>query len=692
MDVFRGGVARAMAALALAFAAMPGRAADTAMPSTVPAEQFFDFPQMERPRLSPEGDALAVLMRNDQGRRILAVIDLADMKNTRIVAAFKDADVIFARWVDDKRLVYQIAEEDRSLAEQRGLGLYAVDRDGSGTRALISRREPPSETGTAIKSRLLVPWNYRFSQTLDDGSGDVIVNHSVHSDNSRRWLHTTATVPMRLDTRTGLLRDALSGPVPDHVFRWYFDDRGVPRAALASEHDVEWVLTADEAGAWQERARFPAYGIAGDRFSISGVGTDGRIYVERDYPDAYGSRSIYRLDPATGLPEKEAFVHIEGFDESLGDKDGTALIGDHHAHRLLGVHYEADAPGTAWLDPAMKALQAKVDERLPGLVNRIDIATCGCAQRVLVTSTSDHQPPVYLLYDRADGTLQRVGAQRPGIDPRLMARTDFERIKARDGHDLPVYVTRPQGKGPWPAVVLVHGGPWVRGADWRWESESQFLASRGYLVVRPEFRGSDGYGSRLKASGYRQWGLTMQDDIADATTWAAAKGLADPRRTCIAGASYGGYATLMGLVRYGDLYRCGIAWAAVSDIDLMYSIDWSDFSDDWKGYGMPMMIGVPVKDAAQLAETSPLKQAAKIHAPLLLVHGGTDYRVPIPHALKMRDALLANKAPVTWIEYPQEGHGWLDPRTRAEFYRRVEAFLAENDGPTPAPAQAEAAR
>jgi len=243
-----------------------------------------------------------------------------------------------------------------------------------------------------------------------------------------------------------------------------------------------------------------------------------------------------------------------------------------------------------------------------------------------------------------------------------------------------VYVTKPHGKGPWLTVVLVHGGPNLRGWSREWDAESQFLASRGYLVVKPEFRGSAGYGANLEGAGFRQWGLSMQDDIADATTWAASRGWSDARRTCIMGGSYGGYAALMGLVRYPDLYRRGVALAAVADIGMMYETWWSDQSDDWKGFGMTVTIGDRDKDAAQFAATSPLKQAARIKQPLLLAHGALDRRVPIEQAQAMRAALEANHAPLTWLYYPEEGHGFYFQKDRFDYYRKVEAFLGANIG------------
>ncbi len=232
-------------------------------------------------------------------------------------------------------------------------------------------------------------------------------------------------------------------------------------------------------------------------------------------------------------------------------------------------------------------------------------------------------------------------------------------------------------------VVLVHGGPYVRGRQWGWDSESQFLASRGYLVLEPEFRGSTGYGEAHFRAGWKQWGLAMQDDIADAARWAIAQGLADPQRICIAGASYGGYAALMGLIRDPDLYKCGINWVGVTDIELLYTGSWtrdSDTSDAQKRYGMPALVGDPVKDAAQFAATSPLKQADRLTQPLLLAYGGADLRVPLYHGRKLYDAVRQTNKDVEWVVYDEEAHGWTLVATRLDFWGRVERFLQRQIG------------
>jgi acetyl esterase/lipase len=212
-----------------------------------------------------------------------------------------------------------------------------------------------------------------------------------------------------------------------------------------------------------------------------------------------------------------------------------------------------------------------------------------------------------------------------------------------DGLPLPVWITRPAGaaKGPLPTVVLVHGGPWVRGRQWAWSDDAQFLASRGYLVIEPEFRGSTGYGSRLHRAGFRQWGRAMQDDLVDVQAWAVQKGLTDPARVCIAGASYGGYAALMGLARDASLYRCGVAWVAVTDPRLLFQ--WSFVSDvgtETRLHTLPELLGDPVADKAMLESVTPVLLADRIRAPLFMAFGADDRRVPLVHGQRMREALV----------------------------------------------------
>ncbi|MDP9107935.1 MAG: alpha/beta fold hydrolase, partial [Pseudomonadota bacterium] len=321
--------------------------------------------------------------------------------------------------------------------------------------------------------------------------------------------------------------------------------------------------------------------------------------------------------------------------------------------------------------------QQTVDALLPNTINQLSRGAYSETPYVLVNAYSDVQPSLYLLFNSETKKLLKLGASHPDIDPAQMAPKDMKRVTARDGLVIPVYLTLPKSSSQknLPMVVLVHGGPNVRGGYWSWNAEAEFLASRGYAVLEPEFRGSTGFGTKHFKAGWKQWGLAMQTDIADSAKWAIAQGIADPKRICIGGASYGGYAALMGLITDPELFRCGIDWVGVTDLGLMYSLGWNDATDSEKRYGMPLLVGDPVRDAAQFKATSPLDNAARIKRPLLMAYGGADRRVPVDHGIRLREAIKGSNPDVEWVVYEQEGHGWQLEATRIDFWSRVEKFL-----------------
>ena len=664
------GVLRCVSVISALFFAVPVWSQATALPAI---GDFFRRPLIASPQLSPDGTRIGMLVTNNEGRTVLAVADTATPQRRIGVARFDDADVRSFRWVNDRRLVFDAIDFQAPLGEQFGAGLYAIDVDGGNFVFLVGRgRGFESQGHVAIRP---LRWNHELHSVLSDGSDDVIVLRY----NLRYEHEPGSTMPLRLNTRTRGTHDLVKNP-PDHATDWVIDRAGVPRAAISIDlrGNARVLWRKSSAADWVELDSYNVFAPAPGSVEPRAFDGDGNLIVTARRSDDAHTRALYRYDTQARKPAAEPFLALKGYDFT------GELIFDQTSQRLVGATYVSDSRGTAWLDPAMQAIQDRVDALLTTTANVVSCQqTCLTQQRFVVTAWSDRQSPIFFLYDKTKqgkDSLTLIGASRPWLDPARMAEQDLVRIKSRDGLEFPVYVTKPHGKGPWPAVVLVHGGPYVRGTTWGWHPDSQFLASRGYLVVEPEYRGSTGYGDRLFRAGLKQWGLKMQDDITDATRWAVAQGLADPKRLVIAGASYGGYATMMGLVKEPDLYRAGINWVGVTDIDLMYSIDWSDFDGSvWQRYGMPRLVGDRVADKAQLDATSPLKRAAEITKPVLMAYGTKDFRVPLPHGTKMRDALkAAGKVEVEWVEYEEEGHGWLLEKNNVDFWGRVERFLAKH--------------
>jgi dipeptidyl aminopeptidase/acylaminoacyl peptidase len=630
----------------------------------VPVADFFRTPELAKPALSPSGRYLAGGVASPSGRVQLVVLDLENLGQSKVVAGFQDADIYGYAWVNDQRIVFDAIDRQSGTSRPLAPGLWAVNRDGSGFRQLINASWSFFTRDSTLTDRRL-PWEWQLHSVLADGSNDVLVQGLTFS--GARVREVVAVKLARLDTTTGLSHN-LSEGAPANVTSWVVDRQGRP-AAVTTWHEGRfraYVKSAADSG-WEKWQDADGYG---GRYAVPyWVGFDGQLLaLGRVVND---TSALYAVDAKTRQLEPEPMVSLKGYD-FRGD-----MVYDTQARRLLGVHYETDAQGAVWLDPLMQATQAAVDALLPATVNRIDCRRCISVPTVLVTSASDRQPPLYYLYNRDTKVLTRIAASQPWIKPQAMSVRDVSRFTARDGLSIPVLVTHPPGHagGPRPAVILVHGGPWVRGTHWQWEPIAQFLASRGYVVIEPEFRGSEGYGFRLFRAGWKQWGLAMQDDVADATNWMVQQGLVDPKRICIAGASYGGYATLMGLVRYHELYQCGIEWVGVSDINLMYSPAWSHFSEEATNYSMPRLIGDPVADAQQLKDTSPLEQAAKVRRPLLMAYGAADRNVPIKHGTDFRDAVSRTNKDVEWVVYTEEGHGWRMLETQVDFWTRVEKFL-----------------
>jgi pimeloyl-ACP methyl ester carboxylesterase len=635
------------------------------------AEDFFKTADMRGAAISPQAQHVAILLTvNDSGKHALAVLDTADLKHYVIVAAStEEAPIIGFRWINENRLSYSI--NNLRPLDRGSIDEFVVNRDGSAKRHLIFGdinswgNDPAFADGLSTKPRQL-PMDYRLFDVPHDGSDDIIVKKDLWGaydpapDHSRLF---------RVNTFTAHRTDLMPPGQPDHAMQWVTDAGGNPRAVTTRERNncSTWYR---QPGARKWTSIHTEECIYRQDFMPRFFDGKGQLYVSADYQ---GSSALFRFDASSMQLEAKPLLSTPGF-----DYDGEPVF-DYPGQTLLGIHIESDAPTTVWFDDAMKTLQRQVDAALPQTVNRIACPNdCRRAPALLITAGSDRQPDQYYLYSPTTRTLIRLGETHPGIQAAQMGWRDFYHYRARDGRDIPVYVTLPPGKheGPLPTVVLVHGGPFLRGVHWKWNAGAQYLAVQGYAVIEPEFRGSKGYGTELHRAGLRQWGLSMEDDLADAAQWAAQQGWADPRRTAIMGASYGGYATMMGLIRFPELFRCGVEMAGPSDIKLLYRYGlMSQVKQEAMFYAA---IGEPDTDGAQFDATSPLKQAARLKQPLLIVQGLDDPVVPQAHAFAMLSALRKTNDKVEWLPYPGEIHGFKYQADQIDFWKRVNAFLAKN--------------
>ena len=641
-------------------AALLAVAAAAALPAAAqPVEHFFRQPQYANVVIAPDGERVAALSPVE-GRQNVVVIDLKDMKPT-VVTSFASRDIVEVRWINDKRLLARTGSLREQAFQARGGALYAVDADGRNGRMV-------AEGGEGEQMAAGVRYAVRPMELVGipaGGSDDVIAQEFVVDSRGAR-----ADGLYRVNTRSGA-KTVLSLGKPDsgEAESWVVDANGVPRAFTAIDKGVVRIwYRASETAEWRKLDEYPEG--KGPGWAPLAVDEDPRFLIVTGRPGA-DRAAIMRYD-----------VEARKFTEALAEHpqvDLRRLV--FSEGKPVGVFYNADRVGHAWFDPDIGRVQRAIDAAMPDRVNILSASRD--RTRFVVTSFSDTVPGSFYLFDVKARKLTWLLDRRPWIKPDELSPMRAVRYAARDGLEIPAYLTLPRGKPGknLPLVLVIHGGPWVDGDTWQYHPEVQFLASRGYAVLQPNFRGTTRYGWKHLSASFGQWGLTMQDDIADGVAWAVAQGIADPKRVCIYGGSYGGYATMMGLARHPELYRCGINYVGVTDLELFLNATWSDYAEsELAQHSLKSRVGELPKDAKRLRETSPVELGGRIKAPVMMAYGGVDFRVPIEHGTRMKAALERNGHTPVWMVAEGEGHGFRDPKNWKMFYEAMEKFLSEHLG------------
>jgi dienelactone hydrolase len=457
-------------------------------------------------------------------------------------------------------------------------------------------------------------------------------------------------------------------PKQRDIWNWYADSEGAVRGGISYSGKAYTIYYRTEPGGPLRRSA--AGTLTADDSVVDSISILPRIRKGFITTNASTGRfGVYEYDLATGALGATVFEHPEV------DVSGIEVAAD--GMRVEAVHYEDDRPRVNWLVPELKALQAQIDRALSGKVNRI-LNRSDDNSIVLIWSGSGDDPGTYYIFDRKSRRMERFASPFDPLVGKKLAPVKAVRYAARDGLAIPAYLTLPPGKDPkgLPLIMLPHGGPFVR-TSYGYDAWAQFLASRGYAVLQPNFRGSTGYGRSFVERGYGQWGAAMQDDLDDGVDWLASQGIADSKRVCIMGASYGGYAALWAAVRNPDRYRCAISFAGVTDVRAMIRYDTKAMAAP--RYSKRWRQRVQGEEKRDLAAVSPLQQAKRIAIPVLIGHGETDSNVPVDQAKKLIAALkkagIAHEAAL----YPNVGHGFEKPEDSIDFLKRVDRFLTEHN-------------
>ncbi len=635
-------------------------------------EEFWRKPQMLQPSLSKSGRYLAALAPAN-GRMNLIIIDLVTRKGD-ILTSYESFDVISKNWIGDERIVYSLGSlnSPTGAGQFDGGGLFVVNRDGKQGRQLASTVRDSRSKGQVVNRGL------SFFRTVPGSTDEIIASGNLTAADS--------TDLYRVNLNNGRTSLITTGRPASLTSNWIMDSKLVPRVVSSR---IKGTLTGvvhyrdGEGSPWQEISRFDA--IKGSRLQPIAFEADDKTLqvASNEGRDTFG---VFRYDPVAKKRGELIAAHPR-FDMG-GDASGdevSGIIEDPDSGKIVGYAVEADKPETVWTDDRYARTQRAMDGALPKMVNLI--RPTPDRKKWLVTSYSDIGAMRFYFYDEEKKSLEEIGGTKPWLDGKLVEQKSF-RFKTRDGLEIPGYVFLPPGYKPGtklPTILHIHGGPFAR-ADFFGGGfgylEGQIFASRGYAVVVPNFRITPGFGTKIFAAGFGTVGKQMSDDHEDAVLWAIDQGYTDPKKVCISGASYGGFAALHALVKRPEMFACSIAGLAVTDYKYQLTTPDGDTSyndesvDYWK-----KVIGIEDLNSQLARDISPVFQADKMKVPVFLYAGEDDIRVPIDQIDRMAKALRnAGNPPKAYIVKKNEGHGFGKTENNVDLYTQMLKFVEDSIG------------
>ncbi|CAN5376244.1 S9 family peptidase [soil metagenome] len=605
------------------------------LPPLIPLRDFFRNPEASGYQISPDGTYLA-FRKPWENRMNIHVARVGEPLDSAVrVTGATERDIAGYFWANNGRIAYI-----QDTGGDENFRLYAVDADGSDQKDLT-----PFE---AVRIQII--------DDLEDNPEEMIIGMNERN----KEIHDA----YRLHIVTGDLEMIVENP---GTYSGYLTDHdGKLRIATATdgvETSILYRPTEDD----------PFETVLTTDFKE----TLAPLFFTYDNSKVYASSNLGRdksaiivWDPATATEEEVIYQHPE--------VDVATLLRSDKRKTITGVAYMTDKRGYEFFDDARRKMQEFLESELPDQeVSLVDFSKD--ESTYLVRAYTDRSLGTYYYYIPAEEKLEKIADISPWLNPDHLAEMVPVHYQSRDGLTIHGYLTLPVGVAPekLPVVVNPHGGPWARD-HWGFNPEAQFLANRGYAVFSMNFRGSTGYGREFWEASFKEWGKSMQDDVTDGVRWLIEQGTADPERIAIYGASYGGYATLAGMVFTPGLYACGVDYVGVSN--LLTFMD--GIPPYWEQYRQMMyeMVGNPETEKEMLEAASPVFHVDKIEAPLFIAQGANDPRVVKSESDQMVEALRERGIEVPYMVKDNEGHGFQNEENRFDFYRAMEQFLAKHLG------------
>ncbi|KAF0184731.1 MAG: hypothetical protein FD163_1428 [Hyphomonadaceae bacterium] len=638
-------------------------AATTTATKAPPSAHDFSVRTNRSFTISPNGKKLAYLSGEGSTAKVF-VIDIETAATDQVPAGSSEVTPKYVEWANDEFILITLQFSVRfGDAAERNKSVYGIERIMAYSTITKTAKVLMPHTDLEFNTGLSIEYsNFGGSDIVMGGFIPVLARDDVDSrlkgDDSRNWravLYTT-------DLRSGRGRELDRGTYKTEA--WVFDAAGNVRMRKDIDYLTRiasfWIKDGRN---WRKLLEYTD--VTNTPFEIEGL-LDNNTALVLDYDG--NKRVAKKLNLTTG-------ALTPAYSDETKSISGVAT--DPFTNVPIALFYEGLTPQRRWLDPDLARLQNALNRAFPNKHVYLTSWSRDKKQIVVGVESGSHQYQNYL-FDTTSMQAQLLTELEPSFEGFAFPTKELLKFNARDGLEIPVFVTKPIGEGTrrLPTIVMPHGGP-ESSDDAGFDYVAQFLATRGYLVIQPQFRGSTGNGIDFSNAGYGEWGGKMQNDVSDSLKWAIEQGWADSSRVCIVGASYGGYAALAGATMTPELYACAISFAGVSDLALM-QISRENRSGKSSGsvsYWREHM-GLTRFETAKIHAISPAHLAQNVRAPILLMHGRDDTVVLINQSQVMANALRRAGKTFEFIELDGEDHHLSKQETRERYLVEMERFLA----------------